>query len=210
MSVEQVADGVIAASYFAIPIALLYFLKSAPVRDRTTRIVLALFVAFILLCGCTHLLHLLDLERLNAIVMLLTAVVSVATATTLVKVIPDLLKLLVESEERTALLDEKCEHLTHWRVYNQTVLMVTSAMTGVIDHHQVAFDTLRSMFPGRRMYLRDPAEADSPKAGSEKLVQLPVHDKRVLLLDQELYIKHKSFFDDVAHELWVQFGYDMV
>jgi len=202
-TVTQVADGVIAASYFAIPLGLLYFCNRSPVKHQKTRLILLLFVSFILLCGCTHLLTLLGLHKANEVCKVVTAAVSLATAAVLVRVIPEILQLLIESEERVNLLDQTCEYLTHWRVFNQTMMMCQDS---VLSHqqtpHQLALDILRSMFPRETFDLRESTEAGQ----DDGLVELPIHDKRVLVLHPQLYNQNRRFFDDVRQQLWVQHG----
>jgi len=85
------ADGLIAASYFAIPAALYYF-----VRRRRAEIpyvwVPLMFAAFILLCGTTHVMEIVTvwnpLYRVAGSLKLLTGLVSFATVVTLVWIMP--------------------------------------------------------------------------------------------------------------------------
>src|SRR4051812_25050481 len=66
------------AAYFAIPLVLGYFLRRRP--DLPFRRVVGLFVAFILLCGSTHLMEAVifwwPAYRLAGVLKLVTAVVS--------------------------------------------------------------------------------------------------------------------------------------
>jgi len=81
------SDGLIAASYFAIPAALYYF-----VRRRKTEIpylwVPLMFAAFILLCGTTHVMEIVTVwnpqYRVAGVLKLVTGLVSFATVVTLV------------------------------------------------------------------------------------------------------------------------------
>ncbi len=77
-------------AYLAIPVALLTFMR----RQKGLRFnwMFGLFGAFILACGTTHFISLMNIWRpnygLEAVIMAITAVVSVATAAALVPLIP--------------------------------------------------------------------------------------------------------------------------
>jgi PAS domain S-box-containing protein len=92
---SAVADGLIATAYFSIPIALTIFLIKR--RDIVFPWVFALFGTFILLCGITHVFGAITLwvplYRLDTILKVLTAIVSVATAMALWPLIPRALAL---------------------------------------------------------------------------------------------------------------------
>ena len=92
---DAVADGLIAAAYFSIPVALAIFLMKR--RDLVFPWVFALFGTFILLCGMTHVFGAVTLwvplYDLDAILKVLTAIVSVATAIALWPLIPRALAL---------------------------------------------------------------------------------------------------------------------
>ncbi len=89
------SDGFIALAYFSIPIALVYFVKKR--RDLPYPWLFLLFGAFIVACGCTHLLSIWTLWHPNywseGVIKALTAVVSVMTAATLIPVIPQAITL---------------------------------------------------------------------------------------------------------------------
>jgi len=91
-----ISDLLIWAAYFAIPLSLFYFMVKR--KDDLPYIrVFWLFILFILLCGLTHLIDALifwyPFYRLSALVLMLTAVVSVATVIGLVRIMPEALKL---------------------------------------------------------------------------------------------------------------------
>ena len=85
------ADGLIAFSYFMIPVALLYFF-----RQRRWQIpygwIPLMFAAFILLCGATHVMEIWTiwnpLYREAGALKLVTGIVSFATLITLIYVMP--------------------------------------------------------------------------------------------------------------------------
>jgi PAS domain S-box-containing protein len=85
----------IALAYFAIPFALVSFVRQR--RDLVFKPVFWLFAAFILLCGAGHLIDLgtlwIPAYGLDAVVKLATAAVSLATAAALVPLMPRALAL---------------------------------------------------------------------------------------------------------------------
>lgn len=89
------SDLLIWGSYFAIPILLARMLAKRP--DIPFPKIIWLFVAFIVLCGVTHLLDAITFwwpaYRLNALVELITAVASVFTVYAMYKVMPLVLSL---------------------------------------------------------------------------------------------------------------------
>lgn len=88
--ITVLSDGVIALSYFSIPIALVYYAIHR--NNIEYRWVLFLFGAFIVACGTTHLLAIWTLwvpdYGLEALAKMVTAVVSLATATILWPLMP--------------------------------------------------------------------------------------------------------------------------
>jgi signal transduction histidine kinase/ActR/RegA family two-component response regulator len=90
------SDAVIAAAYYAIPIALYYL-----VRERRREIpypwIVLMFAAFILLCGSTHLMEIWTVwhpdYRLAGLLKGLTGIVSIATTVALFQVIPKAMQL---------------------------------------------------------------------------------------------------------------------
>jgi signal transduction histidine kinase len=84
------SDALIAAAYFSIPIALLFFIHRR--RDVAFNWMFAMFAAFILFCGLTHLMGIMmfwvPVYRLDGVVKLATGVVSAATAVMLWPLIP--------------------------------------------------------------------------------------------------------------------------
>lgn len=98
-----VSDLLIWASYFAIPLLLIHMLSRR--KDIPFPKIIWLFVAFIVLCGTTHLLDAIifwwPAYRLSALVRLITAVVSAFTVWAIYKVMPLVLSLRsVEELER--------------------------------------------------------------------------------------------------------------
>src|SRR5271165_4236747 len=90
---QVTSDGLIAASYFIIPLALLRFVKQR--GDLAFRWVFLLFGLFILACGITHAFSVLTLwhpvYRLEGVIKAITSVISFSTAILLVRVLPNAL-----------------------------------------------------------------------------------------------------------------------
>jgi signal transduction histidine kinase len=90
-----ISDAFITLAYYSIPLALIYLVHKR--RDLTYGWMVAMFGAFILLCGTTHVMNLWTVwhgtYRIEGLVKLLTAVVSVATAVALWPLIPTLIAL---------------------------------------------------------------------------------------------------------------------
>ncbi|UWQ18868.1 sensor histidine kinase [Jannaschia sp. M317] len=89
------SDLLIVLSYFAIPLALLLFLRQRP--DLRYRGLVALFAGFILLCGVTHVLSIVTLwlpvYPLAGTIKLATGLVSGATALVLFRLVPTLVRI---------------------------------------------------------------------------------------------------------------------
>lgn len=91
-----ISDLTIFLAYMAIPFALVYFVRKRW-YDLPFKWVFYMFIAFITLCGLTHLIDAvifwIPVYRLNAITLMTTAVVSVVTVLGMLKVIPQALTL---------------------------------------------------------------------------------------------------------------------
>lgn len=98
-------------AYFAIPFALFTFMRRQP--GLRFNWMFALFGSFILACGITHCIALMNIWRpnyaLEAVVMAFTAVVSVATAASLIPLIPIASRFLDEKKET----EEKLVRMNH-------------------------------------------------------------------------------------------------
>ena len=95
VGLHLVSDGVIALSYFSIPVTLLYILRRR--ADIPFNGIFLLFAAFILCCGTGHAFDIWTLWHPNywisGWIRLLTALVSLATAIALAVKIPQILTL---------------------------------------------------------------------------------------------------------------------
>jgi signal transduction histidine kinase/ActR/RegA family two-component response regulator len=103
-----ISDGLIAAAYFSIPVALVSFVRRR--KDVEFSWILWLFALFIVACGTTHLLSIWTLWNadygLEAAVKLVTAIASVTTAIVLWPLLPRLLAIPSPNQ-----LAEKNAHL---------------------------------------------------------------------------------------------------
>lgn len=90
LSMHVISDGLIALSYFSIPFALMYLARRRP--DMRFRRLFIMFAAFILACGVTHVLNIWNFwfadYWLSGYAKVFTAIVSLATAVFLWKIMP--------------------------------------------------------------------------------------------------------------------------
>jgi diguanylate cyclase (GGDEF)-like protein/PAS domain S-box-containing protein len=102
-------DSIIALSYFSIPFALWYFAKHRP--DVSQRWLILLFAIFIVACGLTHVLDVINIWTpyywANAITRIFTAIASLTTAIMLWKIMPQALK--APSALQMAIINKKLE-----------------------------------------------------------------------------------------------------
>jgi two-component system, LuxR family, sensor kinase FixL len=91
-----ISDTGIAAAYYGIPLALLYFVRHR--KDLPFKNLFVLFAAFIVLCGTTHIMGIWVLWHpdyaMDGVIKALTAVVSISTFFVLLKLLPTALKLV--------------------------------------------------------------------------------------------------------------------
>jgi hypothetical protein len=84
------SDSIIAIAYFSIPITLVYFISKR--EDLPFNWIFAMFGAFIVACGITHIFEIWTLWHptywLSGTMKAITAIISFATAILLVELIP--------------------------------------------------------------------------------------------------------------------------
>lgn len=147
---QKVSDFLIAVAYFSIPIALLYFVSCSNVPFKW---VLLQFIAFIVLCGLTHLLngwtyygpHSFQLMLALTIAKFLTALVSCATAITLLTLIPLLLKVKVRElflRQSVLNLDQEVGMMKKQKEASWHVRMLTREIRKSLDKHTILYTTL--------------------------------------------------------------------
>ncbi|KAL5542186.1 hypothetical protein UlMin_009896 [Ulmus minor] len=146
---QRVSDFLIAVAYFSIPIELLYFVSCSNVPFKW---VLFEFIAFIVLCGLTHLLngwtyrpHPFQLMLALTVFKILTALVSCATAITLITLIPLLLKVKVREfmlKKKTWDLGREVGMIMKKKEAGMHVRMLTHEIRKSLDRHTILNTTL--------------------------------------------------------------------
>ena len=90
MTLHGVADGLIALSYYSIPLVILHFVRKR--RDIPFPAIFLMFGAFIVACGTTHLIEVWTIWQphywLSGIVKMITAIISIVTTVALVRIVP--------------------------------------------------------------------------------------------------------------------------
>ena len=90
-----ISDGLIALSYFCIPVMLFYFIRKS--RDLPFNRIFWMFGTFILACGTTHLMEIWNVWHgsylLAGVIKAITAAVSVVTVVMLVPLVPRIISL---------------------------------------------------------------------------------------------------------------------
>lgn len=99
VAMHAISDAVITVSYFSIPIALTYVVYRSNNRLPFHKVFL-LFSIFILACGTTHLLEIVNIWRseyyLSGVAKVVTAIASIATALALIPILP---KIVIRFED---------------------------------------------------------------------------------------------------------------
>lgn len=149
MECQKASDFLIAVAYFSIPIELLYFVSCS---NFPFKWVLLQFIAFIVLCGMTHLLngwtygpHPFQLMLALTIFKVLTALVSFATAITLITLIPLLLKVKVREfmlRKKTWDLGREVGIIKKQTEAGMHVRMLTQEIRRSLDRHTILYTTL--------------------------------------------------------------------
>ncbi|MQM08459.1 hypothetical protein Taro_041318 [Colocasia esculenta] len=147
---QKVSDFLIATAYFSIPLELLYFVTCSTVFPF--KWVLFQFVAFIVLCGLSHLLTVFTYEAHSFHLMLalttskfLTALVSFATAITLLTLIPQLLRVKVRENFlriKARELDREVGMMKRQEETSWHVRMLTQEIRKSLDRHTILYTTL--------------------------------------------------------------------
>ncbi|XP_044499563.1 ethylene receptor 2-like [Mangifera indica] len=146
---QKVSDFLIAVAYFSIPIELLYFVSCSNIPFKW---VLFQFIAFIVLCGMTHLLngwtygpHPFQLMLALTVFKILTALVSCATAITLITLIPLLLKVKVREfmlKKKAWDLGREVGIIMKQKETGLHVRMLTQEIRKSLDRHMILDTTL--------------------------------------------------------------------
>ncbi len=105
---QVISDVTIVVAYYSIPLTLLYIIRKR--RNIPYKWVIAMFSAFIFMCGTTHVFEIwtiwVGIYWVEAIVKAITAAVSIASAILILPVVPkvlrafDHMKMLEEKENK--------------------------------------------------------------------------------------------------------------
>ncbi|KAK7278241.1 hypothetical protein RJT34_23267 [Clitoria ternatea] len=147
---QKVSDFFIAVAYFSIPIELLYFVSHSNVPFK---LLFLQFIAFIVLCGLTHLLNAYSYHGPPSFQLLLsltvakflTALVSCATALTLPPLIPLLLKIKVRElflRQNVMELGQEVGMMKKQKEASWHVRMLTREIRKSLDKHTILYTTL--------------------------------------------------------------------
>ncbi|KAL3523713.1 hypothetical protein ACH5RR_016547 [Cinchona calisaya] len=147
---QRVGDFFIAVAYFSIPIELLYFVSCSNVPFKW---VLLQFIAFIVLCGLTHLLNAwtyygrqsFQLMMALTVAKILTALVSCATAITLITLIPIVLKFKIRElflRQNVLELGQEVGMMKKQKEASWHVRMLTQEIRKSLDKHNILYTTL--------------------------------------------------------------------
>ncbi|KAL2325304.1 hypothetical protein Fmac_024362 [Flemingia macrophylla] len=147
---QKVSDFFIAVAYFSIPIELLYFVSRSNVPFK---LLFLQFIAFIVLCGLTHLLNAYSYHGPPSFQLLLsltvakflTALVSCATALTLPPLIPLLLKIKVRElflRQNVMELGQEVGMMKIQKEASWHVRMLTREIRKSLDKHTILYTTL--------------------------------------------------------------------
>ncbi|RYQ91338.1 hypothetical protein Ahy_B09g097234 isoform D [Arachis hypogaea] len=147
---QKVSDFLISIAYFSIPIELLYFVSRSNVPFK---LLFLQFIAFIVLCGLTHLLNTysyhgppsFQLVVCLTVAKFLTALVSCATALTLPPLIPLLLKVKIRElflRQNVLELDQEVGMMKKQKETSLHVRMLTREIRKSLDKHTILYTTL--------------------------------------------------------------------
>lgn len=190
---QKVSDFFIAIAYFSIPLELLYFVSYSNVPFK---LVFLQFVAFIVLCGLTHLLnaytyygpHSFQLFLSLTVAKFLTALVSCATAITFPTLIPLLLKIKVREfflKQNVLELGQEVGIMKKQKEASWHVRMLTREIRKSLDKHTILYTTLVEL--SKALELHNCA------------VWMPDEDRRVMHLTHELKPNPaKSFHSSIS------------
>ncbi|KAK7337962.1 hypothetical protein VNO77_18556 [Canavalia gladiata] len=185
---QKVSDFFIAIAYFSIPIELLYFVSCSNVPFK---LVFLQFIAFIVLCGLTHLLnaytyygpHSFQLFLSLTVAKFLTALVSCATAITFPTLVPLLLKIKVRElflRQNVLELDQEVGMMKKQEEASWHVRMLTREIRKSLDKHTILHTTLVEL--SRALDLHNCA------------VWMPDEDRREMHLTHEVKQSSENIF----------------
>ncbi|CAA0814206.1 Protein EIN4 [Striga hermonthica] len=149
LNCQRVSDFMISVAYFSIPIELVYFLSFSTIPFKW---VIVEFIAFIVLCGMTHFLngwtygpHPFQIMLALTVFKFLTAMVSFATAITLLTLLPLLLKIKAREhllKKKAWDLDREVAIIMKRKEAGLHVRMLTQEIRKSLDRHTILHTTL--------------------------------------------------------------------
>ncbi|MCO5610024.1 hypothetical protein L7F22_064259 [Adiantum nelumboides] len=158
---QLASDFFIAFAYFSIPLELLYFISRTEVFPFWW--VVAQFGAFIVLCGLTHLAamwtyapHSFNVMLTQTILKVLTALVSCATAISLVHIIPVLLHVKVRElflRNKAEELNREMDLIRRQEEAGRHVRMLTQEIRRSLDRHTILAIMLEEL--GKTLHLEN-------------------------------------------------------
>lgn len=198
---QKVSDFLIAIAYFSIPVEIFYFVSQSNVPFK---LLFLQFIAFIVLCGITHLLNAFSyhgppsfrLLLCITVAKFLTALVSCATALTLPPLIPLLLKIKIRElflRQNVMELGQEVGIMKKQKEASLHVRMLTREIRKSLDKHTILYTTLVELSKAldlhncavwmpnndrREMYLTHELKSDSGKSFHHN--SIPVNDPDVL------------------------------
>ncbi|WOL10686.1 hypothetical protein Cni_G19445 [Canna indica] len=190
---QKVSDTLIAIAYFSIPLELLCFATCADLFPF--KWIVFQFGAFIVLCGLTHLLNVFTYEPHSFILMLsltiskfFTALVSFATAITLLTLIPQLLRMMVRESFlriKARELDREVGLMKRQEEASWHVRMLTQEIRKSLDRHTILYTTMVEL--SKALGLQNCA------------VWMPDENNKEMYLSHEL--RHRSSSDLYSHSI---------
>ncbi|OIV91994.1 hypothetical protein TanjilG_07733 [Lupinus angustifolius] len=197
---QKVSDLFIAIAYFSIPIELLYFVSYSNVPFK---LVFLQFIAFIVLCGLTHLLnaytyygpHSFQLLLSLTVAKFLTALVSCATAITFPTLIPLLLKVKVREfflRQNVFELGQEVGMMKKQKETSWHVRMLTREIRKSLDKHTILYTMLVELsksldlhncavwMPDEERHVMHLTHKLKPGSGNKFLSPIPINEQEVL------------------------------
>lgn len=166
------ADLIIAAAYYSIPMALIYFVKKR--HDLQFNWIFVMFSAFIFACGTTHLIAVWTIWQpvywLDASVKAVTAAVSIITAVILWPLVPRALK-LPSPEQLQSVITQLKQEMTRTRTAESALAELNRTLEHRIEERTAELSVANAALS---------KEIDTRKAAEARLVHA-LHEKELLL-----------------------------
>jgi signal transduction histidine kinase len=193
-----VSDGVIALSYYSIPVTLWYVVSRR--RDVPFRRLPYLFGLFILACGTTHLMDVIDiwipLYRIDASIKAVTAAASLATAILLWTTVPEMLSFPTRSELESSNERLKKEIATRTRLERE-MHELNHTLEYRVRQRTAQLEKLNAELRQESIE-RQRAEEQTRSLNINLEARVAQRTAQLQLANQEL----EAFSYSVAHDLW--------